>query len=80
MTKDLAMHHSNNFSFSSTTDPVVIKKIAIGTAADESGQLRVGDILLEVFLSVTVVSLFFWCFKVFPCQMRLLCRGLILDR
>ena len=30
------------------SDPVSIKKIAPGTSADEQGQLRVGDIILEV--------------------------------
>lgn len=32
----------------SPENPVTIKKIAPGTAADESGQLRVGDVILEI--------------------------------
>ena len=37
-----------NYNFNSTVGPIRIKKIAKGSAADESGQLQVGDILLEV--------------------------------
>lgn len=37
-----------NLSGGANEGPVIIKKIAKGTAADECGQLRVGDILLEI--------------------------------
>ena len=53
------MYFLNRFIIITYSDPVVIKKIASGTAADESGQLRVGDNLLEVkndFLLCFVLS------------------------
>jgi C-terminal processing protease CtpA/Prc len=38
-------------------NPITIKKIASGTAADQCGQLRLGDIILEVNgKSVTLLS------------------------